>query len=119
LCVAEHLVPRLTEDDKINRTRIMVAVELFVSTLAVWRLTHLLSEEDGPWDAVVRARQAVASGVLGQILDCFYCLSLWIAIHFAYGEGATWTQREILWPALSGAAVLPQRVTGSQEGTGR
>ena len=52
---------------------------LVVGMLAVWRVTHLLQAEDGPWDVVVRLRQAVGNGFWGKLLDCFHCLSVWIA----------------------------------------
>jgi hypothetical protein len=33
-----------------------VGLRFALASLATWRVTHLLAEEDGPWDAVVRAR---------------------------------------------------------------
>ena len=60
---------------------------LALGILCVWRITHLLSVEDGPWDVVVRLRQAVGSGFWGKLLDCFYCTSLWVATPFAIGLG--------------------------------
>jgi hypothetical protein len=44
-----------------------------------WRLTHLLAEEDGPGDMVIRARAALGDGPAGELMDCFYCLSVWVA----------------------------------------
>ena len=29
-----------------------------LSALAVWRMTHLLVEEDGPWDLIAKLRAA-------------------------------------------------------------
>jgi hypothetical protein len=84
---------------------------LTLAILAVWRITHLLQAEDGPWDLVARLRRSVGDGIAGQVLDCFYCLSLWIAVPFAWLVGESWKERLLLWPALSGAAVLLQRVT--------
>lgn len=76
----------------------------------VWRVTHLLHAEDGPWRIVARLRQA-AGGLLGEALNCFYCLSLWIAAPVAAVVGPSWRYDLILWPALSGAACLLQRAT--------
>jgi len=78
-------------------------------TLAVWRVTHLLAEEDGPWDLVVRFRKGSGDGVLGRLLDCFYCLSLWVAVPPAIGMGNGWIERSLYWLALSGAACLVER----------
>jgi len=84
---------------------------LSLGVLGVWRITHLLQAEDGPWDLVVRLRQKTGDTFWGGLLDCFYCLSLWIALPFALGLGAGWKERLLLWPALSAAAILLERMT--------
>ncbi len=84
---------------------------LALGVLTVWRITHLLQAEDGPWDLVVRFRRLVGDGFWGKLLDCFYCLSLWIAAPFAWLLGGSLTERLLLWPALSGAAILLERLT--------
>jgi hypothetical protein len=89
----------------------MGIVELVAGSVAVWRVTHLLAAEDGPWDLIVRFRRLAGNGVFGKMLDCFYCLSVWMAVPFAWALGATWKERLILWPALSGAAILLERAT--------
>lgn len=89
----------------------MKVYELVLAVLCVWRLTHLLQAEDGPWDLVVRLRRAAGEGFAGKLLDCFACLSLWIAAPFAAGFGAGWRERLLLWPALSAAAMLIERLT--------
>ena len=91
---------------------------LVIGSLAVWRITHLLQAEDGPWDLVVRVRVAVGEGVFGRVLDCFYCLSVWIAAPFAWFIGQTVAERLVLWPALSGAAIILERLTARSERTG-
>ncbi|MGZ3765064.1 MAG: DUF1360 domain-containing protein [Mucilaginibacter sp.] len=75
-------------------------------TLAVWRITHLLSQEDGPFDIVIKFRKLFGQGFFGTLLDCFYCLSLWIAIPFTVFLCREWLQGIITWLALSGAACL-------------
>jgi hypothetical protein len=84
---------------------------LILGVLGVWRITHLLAAEDGPWDLVVRLRRRVGEGFWGGLLDCFNCLSLWIAAPFALLIGPSWPERLLLWPALSGAAILLERGT--------
>ena len=51
--------------------------------LATWRVTHLLVEEDGPADVVLRLRRAAGTGTVGQLMDCFSCASLWVALPIA------------------------------------
>ena len=84
---------------------------LMLGSLSVWRLTHLLSAEDGPGNIVARLRAAAGRGILGEIFDCFNCLSLWVSIPFALVLGAGWEQTVLLWLALSGGAILLQRLT--------
>jgi hypothetical protein len=83
--------------------------------LGVWRITHLLHAEDGPRNSLVKLRRLLGNGFLGQLLDCFYCLSLWIALPFAWVLGQSWGEGLVLWPALSGAAALLQRATMSAD----
>lgn len=90
----------------------MKAYELVLAILCVWRITHLLQAEDGPWELVVRLRRAAGSGFAGRLLDCFYCLSLWISAPFAWGFGESWPERLLLWPSLSAVAIFLERLTG-------
>jgi len=84
---------------------------LVLGTLAVWRITHLLANEDGPWDLILRLRKAVGSGFWGQMMDCFNCLSLWVALPFAAAIAEDWREGFLLWLSLSGAAILIERIT--------
>ena len=93
---------------------------LIVGVLAVWRITHLLALEDGPFDAVLRLRKVLGDGMLGLLLDCFYCLSLWVGLAVALAIQAmaatpTLVVTLLLWPALSGGALLLQRATARAE----
>ncbi len=87
---------------------------LILGILAVWRITHLLQAEDGPGDVFVRLRQAIGDGFWGSLFDCFYCLSVWMAAPFAALLGTGIAEKLLLWPALSGAAILLERITSSQ-----
>ena len=88
---------------------------LLIGTLVVWRLTHLLYGEDGPWNLLTRFRRLAGQDFWGDLMDCFYCLSLWIALPFALLLGESWKERLLLWPALSGAAILLQRLDSREE----
>lgn len=90
---------------------------LLLGTLCVWRITHLLSAEDGPWDVVVHVRRRAGTGFWGRLLDCFYCLSLWVAVPFAFFLGDSPSERLLLWPALSAGAILLERLTNPEQGT--
>jgi hypothetical protein len=84
---------------------------LTVGALAVWRITHLVQAEDGPGEVLVRLRRRLGACFWGRLMDCFYCLSVWVALPFAASLGESWSERALLWPALSGAAILLERAT--------
>jgi|ERR1700733_14680879 hypothetical protein len=87
---------------------------LVLGMLGVWRVTHLLSAEDGPWNVTVWVRRKAGSGFWGQLLDCFYCLSLWVAVPFSLAIGEGYRERFCLWLALSAGAILLERATPGQ-----
>ena len=82
---------------------------LTLGILGVWRITHLLNAEDGPFDLIVKLRAAAGDSFAGKLLDCFYCLSLWVAVPFAISIGSSWPERVALWLALSAGAILIER----------
>ena len=84
------------------------------AALAVWRVAHLVAEEDGPFNAVARTR-ARARGELGELMDCFYCLSLWAAAPLAPAVAPRRRDIPVAWLALSGAACLIERTTSTPE----
>ena len=87
---------------------------LTLGVLALWRVTHLINAEDGPWDLLARQRRWARSGFWGKLLDCFYCLSLWLAVPFAFLLGERWRERLMLWPALSAGSILLERLTAPE-----
>ncbi len=86
-----------------------------VAVLAVWRVSHLLAHEDGPWDLVVRIRKRLGSGFLGKLADCFYCLSVWVAAPLAWFVTPRWPHVIITWLAVSGGACLFEQATEKEQ----
>jgi len=84
---------------------------LILGALTVWRITHLLQAQDGPWDIVVHFRRAAGVGFWGKLPDCFLCLNLWMAVPFAFLLGKGWWERALLWPSLSAGASLLEQAT--------
>jgi hypothetical protein len=79
---------------------------LFLGVLTTWRVTHLLAAEDGPFRVIVRLRARLGNGFLGDLMDCFQCLSLWIAAPLAWLLGSGAKQRLLLWLSCSAGAIL-------------
>jgi hypothetical protein len=85
-----------------------------LAVLATWRVSHLLASEDGPADIIVRFRALLGRSIFGQLMDCFFCLSLWIAAPaalFVTRKPLDWL---MTWLALSGAACLLDRLVKDQ-----
>ena len=80
-----------------------------LAVLATWRVTHLLAAEDGPGDIIYRLRRRLGQSLVGQLMDCFNCLSLWVAAPaalFVTHDVAEWF---VGWLAISGGACLLER----------
>ena len=87
----------------------MSPLKIALAALAVWRLTHLLNAEDGPFRVFDRFRSGMRRIGLGGLVDCFYCLSLWMAAPFALWLARGWMEQAVLWLALSAIAILINR----------
>jgi hypothetical protein len=81
-----------------------------LGSLAAWRITHLLTSEDGPRKVFRRLRESLERTLWGDLVSCFYCLSVWIAFPLALLIAPHWRERILLWPALSGAAILLEQL---------
>ncbi len=87
------------------------ATRFALGALATWRVTHLIAEEDGPADAVVRLRVRLGTSQLGRLMDCFACTSVWVAAPVALAVARRPREWPLTWLALSGAACLLERIT--------
>jgi hypothetical protein len=81
-----------------------------LAVLATWRVTHLLASEDGPADIIVRFRALLGQNIVGNLMDCFNCLSLWIAALAALFVSRRPLEWVFCWLALSGGACLLERM---------
>ncbi len=89
-----------------------------VAALVCWRVTHLLNKEDGPFDIIFLLRKKAGAGFFGNLLDCFYCLSLWTALPLGIWMGNGWIEKLLFWWAVSGAACLLQLATDNKKNKG-
>lgn len=83
-----------------------------VAVLGVWRISHLVTFEDGPAQLVAKFRDAFERTYMRGLTSCFYCVSLWVSLPMAMLVNPHWRDRIVLCPALSGAAILLERMTG-------
>lgn len=85
-------------------------IRFALGALATWRVTHLLAKEDGPADLIASLRARLGEGLLGKLMDCFACLSLWVAAPAALYVSRKPLEGLFTWLALSGAACLLERL---------
>jgi hypothetical protein len=81
-----------------------------LAVLATWRVTHLLASEDGPGDVIFRLRRALGQSLTGNLMDCFNCLSFWIAAPLAVFVSRQPSVWFMTWLAVSGGACLLERM---------
>lgn len=85
--------------------------KLVLAVLATWRVTHFLSSEDGPFDLLFHLRERLGSTFAGHLMDCFFCLSLWVAVPLSLTVTHQVLDWVLTWLALSSAACLLERIT--------
>jgi hypothetical protein len=85
-------------------------IQFVLAVLATWRVSHLVVSEDGPWEFLARLRQWFGTSVLGRLMDCFGCVSIWVAAPIALFVFRRLPEWFICWLALSGAAFLLERM---------
>lgn len=84
--------------------------DLVILILAVWRISHMLVEEGGPWHVLERFRYRLGvrydqysvpygEGMLGELLTCVWCTSMWV--------GAVVGVLYLVWPVLVGLFLIP------------
>jgi hypothetical protein len=91
-------------------TSVTFGIRFVLAVLATWRVTHLLASEDGPADIIVRFRVLLGQSIVGKLMDCFNCLSLWIAALAALFVSRRPLEWLFCWLALSGGACLLERL---------
>jgi hypothetical protein len=91
------------------------SIDFVLAMLATWRVTHLLANEDGPWDLIFKMRAVLGASLAGQLMDCFKCLSLWVAVPAAFFVTRAPTMWFFVWLALSGAACILQRLAPERD----
>ncbi len=88
----------------------MTFIALAAGILATWRVTHLVVEEDGPWDVFRHIREILTRLGAGRLVNCFLCASVWLAFPVALLLVRGWRDVTIAVAAFSCGAILLQRI---------
>jgi hypothetical protein len=86
-------------------------VKYLILVVVTWRLTHLISAEDGPFEVIIKVRKLFGNTFLGKLMDCFYCLSIWIGLGLACFEENHSIEIIILTLYYSGSSILLEKIT--------
>lgn len=90
--------------------RKIVIMEFILAVLAVWRLSHLVANEDGPWDVIYRIRKRLGDGQLGKLMDCLGCNSLWVSLPAAAYLSQTGKNFVLSWLSLSAGTLFLEAI---------
>lgn len=82
-----------------------------VLAIVVWRITHLVNVEDGPFDIIIKLRKLAGRSFWGKLMDCFYCLSVWTGLGVALYSAKGWLEIIILTFYFSGTSLLIEKIT--------
>lgn len=82
-----------------------------LGAVVVWRAVHLLACENGPFDLIARLRTALGSGILGRLMDSYFCLSFLLSLPLALWISCSRIGFLIEWLTLSVVACLLERMT--------
>ena len=81
-------------------------LKLTIAVLASWRVTHLIAKEDGPGNIIYKIRKLLGSSFLGTLMDCYKCVSVWVALPFAYYIISPSVDFVVVWLAISAGTCL-------------
>jgi len=86
----------------------MDTLTFFALSLAVWRISYMLTKEAGPRQIFTKLR----SLAMGGLFDCIYCTSVYVG--FLALLLWLWGVELVLYPfALSGCALMLRAYTGT------
>jgi hypothetical protein len=85
-------------------------VRFVLAGLAVWRMSHVIADERGPFRIAELVRNSNLGKVIGAGLDCFSCVGVWMSACFSvFVVPVDWSLAVVV-PALSGFSILLEQV---------
>lgn len=99
----------------------MNALSFAIASLAVWRITYAIINDDLPFNVGGKFRKSlkidnyypnkpIKPGSLRKLFTCPYCLSLWVAIPFTFWLTEGVAEWFVVYYALGAAAVFIDKV---------
>lgn len=90
------------------------AIVLIVAVFAVYRVSKMAAQEDGPFDIFSGFRARFTGNNWFSVgIRCVYCVSFWVALLFSlmlvWRGTVVWADVPLVWPALSGGAIVVEK----------
>jgi hypothetical protein len=86
----------------------VTGLDLVIATLAVYRISHLITLEEGPFGVVAWLRGQIDANQFhwtGRGVRCVLCVSFWLAGLLALWLGWSWLD----WLGIAGGVALAHR----------
>jgi hypothetical protein len=84
----------------------MQPLTVLLASLAVYRLSRMITDEEGPFSVFTMLRGWFPPvNWIGRGLECIMCVSVWVALPVALFIDWTWTA-PLTWLALSSVTVI-------------
>lgn len=98
--------------------------DFVILALATWRISHMVTQEDGPFDIFIKGRERIGriehdnDGIVvmipetffGKLLSCVWCLSVWAGTFFFVAYYLFPASILVSYPfAISAAAIWVER----------
>lgn len=82
-----------------------------VALLGVYRLSHMIAMEDGPFDVFALARDSVGQASwVGRGLHCPLCISFWLSLPMSWVIVPDVDALAFTWLGLAGACLMLHRL---------
>lgn len=102
-------MPRFVSADGPRKT--MTSLTFVLLCLAVWRITHMIVREEGPFSIFQKMREPFAgqSTWIGRGLHCMFCVSYWLsAIAAVFAQNIR--DGVLYWHAVAGGVFVLYKV---------
>lgn len=88
----------------------MIALQIVIAMFATWRLSYMVTSEEGPWRVFFHLKNALGAYDLdekgtprtwvGRGIICMYCVSFWVGLFFSLPMLAKWEMDRLILPLV-------------------
>lgn len=91
----------------------MTWFSFILALLAVYRVSHLLTQEDGPFDLFSTLREKLGQATwVGRGAACLLCVSFWLSALPAFYLARTYVEFALYWGGIAGGVLVIRKYLG-------